>query len=132
MTHPDAPTFGQFAALARQRGWTVDFLTAQFAGRFSDEKDPPRRFFGRVLGGGHADVAIPYDSVIAFYNQKRGIDQRGPAPERRCACGCGQHICGRQRFASAACRKRASRDRGAQSVTAQNGPKNLRICWTQV
>ena len=122
---PPEVTHGMFAHMARRRGWTVDSLSEQFAGRFGDQKDPPRRFFERILQERHYDdVVIPYDSVIEFYRHEASLEQLKQGTERRCACGCGTRVFGRRALASAACRKRASRDRSdAQSVTGQNGPK---------
>ena len=111
-----------FAILARRRGWTVDFLTERFAGRFGDQKDPPRRYFERILHEPQlADVVVPYNCLIDFYRSEAGLEQQMTQQERRCGCGCGWRIFGRSRFASPACRKRSSRTRTlARSEIDQN------------
>jgi hypothetical protein len=80
-------TFGDFAALARRRGWTVDFLTEQFRER----TDKPRELFERVFQGQYADVVIPYRSVLAFYGKSWGCTswQPGSSGGVRVAAGRG-------------------------------------------
>jgi hypothetical protein len=99
-------TFADFAALARRRGWSVAFLTERFRGQI----EQPQDFFTRVMQGQYAAVVIPYNSVLAFYRQERGLlgtDHTG----RRCACGCGSPVFDRKRWASRACRQRGYRAR---------------------
>jgi len=100
-------SFGDFAALARRRGWTLDFL----AERFRERIERPREFFERVLQGRYADVVIPFNSVLAFYCQELGLHQLATRIERRCACGCGARVFDRKLFASQACRQRGYRAR---------------------
>jgi len=100
-------SFGDFAALARRRGWTVDFLTDHFRNRIED----PRDFFKRVMQGQYAAVVIPYNSVLAFYGSELGFHQEATGTERRCRCGCGVRVFDRKIFASSACRKRGQRIR---------------------
>lgn len=69
-------TFRDVAALARQRGWTVQHLAERFRGRI----EQPAEFFLRVLNGKTPDVFIPYRSVIEFYRRP----QQTPLPFGDC------------------------------------------------
>ncbi len=98
-------TFGDFAALSRRRGWTLPFLSERFRGTI----EQPAELFGRVLQGQYAAVAIPFDSVLAFYRQELAFHRDTAKRERLCACGCGAPVFDRKKWASAACRKRSQR-----------------------
>ncbi|HEV2692080.1 MAG TPA: DNA cytosine methyltransferase [Verrucomicrobiae bacterium] len=59
----------------------------------------------RAVGNG-----VPYPLACALANAIRNRD-RGVTPHRVCECGCGEFITGKERLASAACRKREQRKR---------------------
>jgi hypothetical protein len=104
-------TFGDFAALARRRGWSKEFLAERFQGRI----DEPRKFFEAVWQGQYAATVIPFNSVLAFYRQERGLlgmDHTG----RRCQCGCGAPVFDRKKWATAACRKRSQRNTSRTAI----------------
>jgi len=105
-------TFGDFAALARRRGWTKEFLTERFQGRI----DEPRKFFDAVFQGQYTATVIPFNSVLAFYRQELGLLQLASGTDRRCRCGCGARVFDRKVFASQACKQRGYRAR--QEVAA--------------
>jgi hypothetical protein len=99
-------TFGQFRALAKRQGWTVDFLAALING----ELDEPKRTLERILKTGPTDTVIPYTCLIELYQKTTAKPAEGkPTGKGFCAEGCGQRVMGRQKFASDACRKRAAR-----------------------
>jgi hypothetical protein len=104
-------TFEDFAALARRRGLTLDFLIETFRGRFGARVGDVRDFFERVFMGRYADNVIPYRAVIELYLSELGVHQAETGRERRCSCGCGQRVFDRRRYASNACRQRGHRQR---------------------
>jgi len=98
-------TSKDFAELAKQRGWSLDFLVS----KFRDLIEEPREYFERLLKGrwnreARGDVVIPYRSVLQFYFQERKLVFR----EGACACGCGVEV-SNKKWASPTCRKRAQR-----------------------
>jgi hypothetical protein len=105
-------TFGNFATLARRRGWSKEFMAERFQGRI----DEPRKFFEAMWQGQYAATVISFRSVLAFYRQELGLHQLGSGTERRCCCGCGVRVFDRKRFASQACKQRGYRTR--QQVAA--------------
>ena len=95
--------FGDFAKLASRRGLTPEYL----AERFTNKIERPSEFFHRVFQSQHAAVVIPQRSVLEFYTSMlhhSSIGQHDP-----CACGCGQPVFGRKKWASPGCRKRVQR-----------------------
>ena len=120
---PCAPeiTFGDFAALAKRNGWGLDSLAERFRGKI----DHPREFFKGVVNRNNASTVIPFNSVIAFFNemQERGLRRVPDLPGRTCACGCGALVPARKKWASAGCRKRAQRTRSV--MAGKPSPKCL-------
>lgn len=99
-----AITFADFAALAKRRGWTLDFLAERFRGQIDDPQGA-RGYFARVLDRRHADVVIAHNSVLAFCLERLGTD-------RVCACGCGRPLHRlNQQWATDACRVHGHRRR---------------------
>lgn len=107
-------TFRDFAELARRREWTVEFLAERFQGWI----EAPRDFFCRVMQGQHADVVIPYRSVLDLYQQELAFEQAETGRERRCFCGCGQRVWGQKKWATPGCRKRAQRGKSETAIFA--------------
>ena len=107
-------TFGDFAALARRRGWTKEFLAERFHGRI----DEPRKFFEAVWQGQYAATVIPFNSVLGFYKRELGLHRMESGRDRRCACGCGARVFDRKKWAGPACRKRAQRGRSRTAEIA--------------
>jgi len=100
-------TFHDFAALAKRKGWTPEFLAGEFRGKV----DNPSEFFHRVLGGKHGGVAIPFHTVLDLYHKELSPLMQDEAV-RLCVCGCQKQAHGRKRYASAYCRLKTYR-RGA-------------------
>jgi hypothetical protein len=98
-------TFSDFAKLAQRRGLTPEFLAERFSGKI----DRPSEFFHRVFQGQYAAVVIPYASVLAFYTAELHCHQDALGRHNVCACGCGQPVFDRKKWASAACRQKAAR-----------------------
>ena len=114
---PPEISFGDFAALARRRGSSVDDLADRFRGQIDD----PREFFKRVLQGQYVATVIPFNSVIAFYQRERGFLRLADPKGRVCAWGCGAPVLARRgKWASAACKKRAQR-------SGHSLPENARL-----
>lgn len=64
----------------------------------------------RVFQGQYAAVVIPYRSVLAaFYVLELECHQDSIGQHRTCACGCGQAVFDRKKWASPGCRKRLQR-----------------------
>ena len=113
---PRVVTFRDFAALAKRRGWTIDFLVDRFRGIIEEPKD----FFERAVnckwhGEYRGEVVIPFRSVLRLYSQEMAFQQQEKRRERFCACGCGNRVWDRKKWASTACRKRFQR-RESQTV----------------
>ncbi len=107
-------SFGQFASLARRRGWTKDYLLEVSdrdfgqkydykTGRWVKNSAYVEDFWDRVLHGKHAENVIPYRSVIEFY-QRHLVFEIKP-DQARCWCGCGQPVFGAAKYASPTCRE---------------------------
>jgi hypothetical protein len=99
-------TFGDFSKLATRRGLTPEYL----AERFTDKIERPSEFFHRVFQGQHAAVVIPYRSVLAFYVAELNCHQESIGSHRTCACGCGEAVFDRKKWASSGCKKRLQRN----------------------
>ena len=98
-------TFSDFAKLANRHGLTPEYL----AERFANKIERPSEFFHRVFQGQYAAVVIPYRSVLAFYVLELECHQDSIGQHRNCACGCGQAVFDRKKWASPGCRKRLQR-----------------------
>jgi len=123
-------SFRDFAALARKKLWTGEYLAREFKGAI--EGEPASSFFGRVLGGDPSpDVVIPYLRIIRAYLTAVSeliADRR----LRVCACGCGSPVFGKNQTAREGCakvaRKRPSEGDSALPATLLCGsPKSLEI-----
>jgi len=108
---PKEVTFRDFAALAKRRGWTPEFLAEEFRGKIEEPSD----FFHRVLsckyrGEDRSGVVIPYQSVLDLYHKELSpLIVEGNV--RLCECKCGRRVHGKKSYASGACRKRMERRR---------------------
>ncbi|MBI4523935.1 MAG: hypothetical protein HY695_09015 [Deltaproteobacteria bacterium] len=116
----DGIAFGDLAKLATKRGWTPEFLAERFKGKIED----PSEFFHRVMLGKCAEVVIPYRSVLAFYFQELRFCQVESGKSRHCACGCGQPVLDRKKWASPGCKKRSQR---AKATDMEKGSKKALI-----
>jgi hypothetical protein len=108
-----AVTIGQFRALALAREWSEDWLVEQCRGEMDDARTTVRDILaGRGLTKpwftGSSDrptlvnldeTALVWAPLLALYHTHRLV----------CECGCKAPLCGKQRYASPACRQRASR-----------------------
>jgi hypothetical protein len=94
-------TFGDFAKLANRRGLTPEHL----AERFTDKIERPSEFFHHVLQGQYAGVVIPDHRVLSFYASELECHQDSMGQHRVCACGCGQAVFDRKKWASPGCKK---------------------------
>ena len=92
---PLVVTFANFAALMDSRGHDIDELVERFRGRIHE----PRDFFTRVFLPRFADVVIPYNSVLVFYQQEAHFRRDLKPTAARCKCGCGQPVFGRRKWA---------------------------------
>ena len=99
-------TFGDFAKLANKRGLTPEYL----AERFTDKIERPSEFFHRLFQGQYAAVVIPYRSVLTFYASELQCHQDSVGHHKVCACGCGQAVFDRKKWASPGCKKRLKRN----------------------
>ena len=113
IVNPNVPsvTFKDFAKLAKQKGWSAQFLAEKFRGKI----EGPSEFFHRCLSGDSApDGVVAYRSVIDFYLQQLNPLVKD-ASARVCLCGCLRRVYGRKKYATGYCRKKAclkrSRDR---------------------
>src|SRR5262245_22387418 len=132
-------TFRAFRQVAARRGWTVDGLLVLLAARHetfggpreSAFYEPPKAYLHRVLRRGHAgddDHVVPYRCLIRLYVEAVTHDGRLSPGERPCVCGCGEGVRGRRQYATAACRKRAERERRVSGVRdCPDRPQNLHV-----
>jgi hypothetical protein len=98
-----AVTFREFAELSRRRNLSAQALADRFRGRI----ESPLEFFTRVLSTRSPDSVIPYRSVLEFYAVTLEAE---PAPAKPlCACGCGEPVFDRKKWAKPGCRKKAQR-----------------------
>jgi hypothetical protein len=68
-----------------------------------------RAFFQQVFDPRHGDLLIVYRSVIDFYLREIGASDDALDRQRRCACGCGQRVFGKKKWASNGCKQRGYR-----------------------
>lgn len=106
-------TFAEFARVMRSRGIDPTYLVKRFRTEFGDGTAEVRMFFDQVFDRRYRDRMIPYRSVIEFFRREVGITQMGSDCGRRCACGCGQRVFGRKKWATNACKQRGYRRRVA-------------------
>jgi len=104
-------TFKDFATVAKKRGHTAESLADRFRGKIEN----PSEFFERVMtckskGEDCSSVVIPYRAVIEFYNEELHYFGESNQKHRQCACGCGQPVFDRKKWASPACKKRIQRN----------------------
>jgi hypothetical protein len=104
-------TFADFARLAARRHLTAESLAKRFRGIIEN----PSEFFHRVFEPKNAAAIIPYRSAIAFYTQEMSFYQE-KGRSRMCACGCGEPVFDRKKWALPACRKRIQRNGERQAV----------------
>ena len=109
--------FKDFATVAKRRGHTVESLADRFRGKVEN----PSEFFERVMtckykGEDRSWAVIPYRSVLEFYSQELHYFQDSNRKHRLCACGCGQPVFDRKKWASAACKKRMQRNAERQAA----------------
>ena len=116
MTYPEI-TFKDFATVAKKRGHTAESLADRFRGKIEN----PSEFFERVMtckhkGEDRSWVVIPYRSVLEFYSEELHYFQDSNQKHRQCACGCGQPVFDRKKWASPACKKRIQRNGDRQAA----------------
>jgi hypothetical protein len=99
-------TFGDFAALMDRKGWSAEFLAEKFRGKIEE----PKAFIYRVLQKQNGEIVIPYRSVVEFYRQAFN-GQGHQLWQRVCACGCGQPVWDRKKWASSGCKKKIARQK---------------------
>jgi hypothetical protein len=119
-------TFKDFQKLMIKRKRTVDDLVDIFRGKLDDSRD----FFERVMSCQWRDpetrryedrgfVVIPYRSVLKFYfeelhyledSKKKPVVIAEPG-KPTCACGCGEAVFDRKRWARPGCKKRLQREK---------------------
>jgi hypothetical protein len=118
-----------FAGLCRQRKYGIDYLVEQFAGKFGCAdgmaRETTRQFFERLQLGRSAANVIPFRCLIEFYQRELGYLQDATGEERRCACGCGQHVFGRKKWAAASCKQRAYRQRIGDGQNGRKKPASM-------
>jgi hypothetical protein len=122
MNQAPCVTFREFRRVAKQHEWSLEWLVEQCKAELDRPTDTIRRVLEGAQVEGHwegrtwvtphwddmAEVVVPYRCLIALYQRATQPTPALPA-ERACACGCGGKLRRKQKFASAACRKRASR-----------------------
>jgi hypothetical protein len=105
-------TFGQFRHVAKQRGWTFEWLLEQVKGELDKPTDTLRRVMHRAMVDGKhqllADMVLPYACLIELYQR---VTQPVPAlaGEKACACGCGVQVTRKRKWATPGYRKRVQR-----------------------
>jgi hypothetical protein len=105
-------TYSQFRHVAKHRGWTLEWLLEQAKEKLDKPTDTLRRVMhGALVDGKHellADVVIPYRCLIELYQR---ATQLKPAlvGDKMCACGCGELVRGKKKWATPGCRKRVQR-----------------------
>jgi hypothetical protein len=135
-------TYKDFSRLAKKRSWTVYMLVELFKGKtgIEDRSDkyhePLASYFERVLFcqwlnpetkrmEDRSRILIAYRSIIEFYLKELSYEtnkdikpQAGASVfgRRACACGCGEAVFDRKKWARPGCKKRLQR---SLSVTAK-------------
>ena len=110
-------TFKEFSTVARKRGHSAESLAGLFRGKIDD----PREFFERVRSCKYHNedrsaVAIPYRSVIEFYQAELHYFADSNSKHRACACGCSRPVFDRAKWATPGCKKKAQREESRTSV----------------
>jgi hypothetical protein len=105
-------TFKDFAIVARKRGHTAESLADRFRGKIEN----PSEFFERVMmcryhGEDRSGMVIPYRSVMEFYSEELHYFQDLNQKHRQCACGCGEPVFDKKKWASPACRQKVARQK---------------------
>jgi hypothetical protein len=100
-------TYRDFSALAGRRNWTPESLAEKFKGKIEN----PSEFFHRIMSGKYPNVIIPYRSVISFYGEHSQPQVYCAERQRVCACGCGEPVFDRKKWATPGCKKRIARQR---------------------
>lgn len=100
-------TLKDFSTLAKKRGWTKEHLAELFRKKIEE----PSEFFDRVLsckskGEDRSSMVIPYSTVIEFYRKEVHYFLDSHPARRQCACGCGQPVLNRKKWASPACQEK--------------------------
>jgi hypothetical protein len=114
MRTPEQPvTIGEFRTLAQKRGWSEDWLIEQCRGAM----DNPREVVREILSG----YGMTKPAFTGYHHPARRVSLKDTVLVWRplitlyldkglaCACGCEVELSGKQRYATPACRKRASR-----------------------
>ena len=109
--------FRSFATLAKKRGHNAESLAEMFRGKIEE----PRDFFERAMsckyrGEDRSYVVIPYRSVIEFYQAELHYFADVNAKHMRCACGCGQPVFDRAKWATPGCKKKTQRGESRTGV----------------
>jgi hypothetical protein len=110
-------TFGMFSKLAKERGWTREYLI-EFCRPWYEQgtrwEEPLSWFVDRLLDPSplrrwHRTI-IPFRALIVLYDRAtnpEALAQDDGLP--KCRCGCGRTVLGRRKFFNGACRTRAFR-----------------------
>jgi hypothetical protein len=112
-------TFSDFAKLANKRGLTPQCLAERFANKIERSGE----FFYRVFKAGYGRLSsrIEACSLSAF-----NAHQDSTGRTKVCACGCGQSVFDRQKWASPGCRQRVARKRMAALGRSLQGASPIR------
>ena len=113
MTAYPTVSFAEFARVMRRQGIDEAYLVKRFRTDFVSGTGEARAFFERVFDPRYANVVIANRPVIEFYLRETGAIRDASDRDRRCACGCGQRVFGRKKWASKGCRQRGYRRRVA-------------------
>ncbi len=99
----DGVSYAKFAALAKRKDWSAEYLAEQLRGKFEVRGETFEHYFERVLRCEPSpDVAIPFRSAIAKFLAAVGELARD-GKLGLCACGCGSYAGGGNRLAWDSC-----------------------------
>ena len=96
-------TAKQFRELAKRREWSEAWLVEQCKA----ELDRPTQTIRWYLTQCPAETVLAHRCLTDLY--VKAITALTTKGTKQCACGCGERVWGRQRFASQACQKRCYR-----------------------
>jgi hypothetical protein len=84
-------SFAKFAALARRKEWSAEYLAESLRGKFEVKGETFEHYFDRVLRGNpSSEVVIPFRSMIAkFVAAVEELARDGKL--KLCPCGCGSY-----------------------------------------